>query len=113
MHNGKIMEPRPSGSRGYRCTPGSSSNCVDEAGPRVFQSRSAHTTFLSGVISINCTVYGHSDCGALPAQLLISVFPLARRETSCTVYKGMPGRSSLLISQTVSPFGFTSLTQPR
>ncbi len=35
--------------------PGSSSNCVEEAGPSVFQSFSAHTTFLSGVTSINCT----------------------------------------------------------
>src|SRR5262249_954785 len=40
----------------YRSAPGSSSSCVDEAGPSVFQSRSAQTTFFAGVTSINCTV---------------------------------------------------------
>jgi len=82
---------------GYLCgppfsaAPGSSSNCVEDAGPNVFQSRSAQTTRLSGVTSIDCTpVCNRSE--ANPDQLSIKVLPLASRATSCTVNNGMPGK---------------------
>src|SRR5690348_10464596 len=48
--------------------PGSSSSCVEEAGPSTPQSFNAQTTLLSGVTSINCTTLGHSAVGTLPTQ---------------------------------------------
>src|SRR5262245_59791829 len=68
----------------FSTTPGSSSNWIEEAGPRsgFVHSRNAQTTFLSGVTSIIWTTVGQFSFLVLPAQLQITVFPFASRLTS-------------------------------
>ena len=68
-----VQSPSSAASWRFSATPGSSSNSVDEAGPRTLQSRRAQTTVLSGVTSIDCTTPGHSSLGTFPTRCITLV----------------------------------------
>src|ERR1043165_8561500 len=70
--------------------------------------RSAQTTFLSGVTSMNCT---GSPPASLPCQLLMMVLPLARRTAVWVFQNRYSGASAGRNSHTVSPLGLTSRTK--
>src|SRR5262252_8065342 len=76
------------------------------------QERSAQTIFLSGVTSMACT--GAFEMSTLPDhslnQLLMIVFPFARRVAVWRSESTYPGASAEVNSQTVAPFRSTSRT---
>src|SRR5690242_109076 len=88
---------------------------MHDAGPRSLgsvHSRNAQTTCFTGVTSTSCTIVGQSGFFTPAVQLQITVLPFFNRCVWCTPLSLIPGSSSFFTSQTTSPLGLTSRTNP-